>query len=55
MRLIEAERARAASEKNAGAVAQVATSGASNAPATPVNRPQNFEEARRMLSRSFGL
>jgi hypothetical protein len=55
MRLIEAERARAASEKNAAAVPQSASTGASTAPATPQNRPQNLGEARTLLQKAFGL
>lgn len=55
MRLIEAERARAAAEKNAAAVPQSASTGASTAPATPQNRPQNLGEARTLLQKAFGL
>lgn len=55
MRLIEAERARTASEKNAAAVPQSASTGASTAPAVPQNRPQNMVEARTMLQKAFGL
>lgn len=55
MRLIEAERARAASEKNAAAVPQSASTGGSTAPATPQNRPQNLGEARTLLQKAFGL
>lgn len=55
MRLIEAERARAAAEKNAAAVPQAASTGASTAPATPQNRPQNLGEARTLLQKAFGL
>lgn len=55
MRIIEAERARATAERNANAVPQSASTGTSNAPATPQVKPQSLGEARDLLRRSFGL
>ena len=55
MRIIESERARATAERNAGAVPQSASTGTSNAPATPQVKPQSLGEARDLLRRSFGL
>lgn len=55
MRLIESERARATAEKNAGAVAQAASSGSSGAPAAPQPRPTSMAEAKELFRRTFGL
>ena len=55
MRIIAAQGARAAEEKNADVPRQMASAGASSAPAAPISRPQNMDEAYDLMRRTFGL
>lgn len=55
MRIIAAQGARAAEEKNADVPRQMASAGASSAPASPISRPQNMDEAYDLMRRTFGL